>query len=141
MARRHRALILIREQDTAKGVSSDRQIGVCMGYLEQAGYTLAGLLQSHSEPEQAAALIGSGAADVVVAAWAAADELVALVEQAGGRTEFVHRPERRNATVRSMLAVLYREEGWSVPRLAHRFGIDQREVADHLRRTGIRRPE
>lgn len=140
MTHQQRALILIREADTAKGVSTDRQYGVCMGHLDKAGYELAGLLHSSADPEQAAALIGSGAAEVIVAAWAAADRLVELVEQAGGRTEFVHRPERRNATVRSMLTVLHREEGWTVPRLAQRFGIDPREVADHLRRAGIRRP-
>lgn len=130
-----RALILLRPD-----VATDRQLSVTSARLEEAGYELVSLLQPSTDLAEVEALVRTGQVEVVVVAFeVAGDDLDERVDRAGGRVEAIHRSHRR-ATVRAMIATLHMEEGWSADRIASRFGIDSREVADHLRRSGVRRP-
>lgn len=127
------ALILIRQVEQ---LDLRRQLVACMRLLEQAGYTLAGLLQPSAEIDHAAALVRTGAAEVVVVAYSD-DELDQQIQQAGGRVEPVYRTTRRT-TVKGMIATLYTDEDWAVQRISRTFGIRFEDVVDHLRRSGIR---
>lgn len=119
------AVILLRP-----GVETDRQFAVALPYVEQAGYTLDGVVSAGGERDAAAM------ACVVVAAFAE-DGLAELVAAAGGRLEAVRRSDYGRATVRGILAVLYRDERWSVAKIAQRFGMGPNDVVDHLRRAGV----
>lgn len=128
-----RAVILLQPEPAV-----DRQLAVVMPHVEAAGHLLDGVVRPGGEAA-VLAMVRAGTVDVVVVA-VDTGGLGADVRAAGGRLEAVHHHDAPRATVRELLAVLYRDEGWSVARIAQTFSFNPRDVVDHLCRAGIQRP-
>lgn len=128
MPQRKRVIIYIKP-----GPSTEQQIAAVADHCNRQDYE--GAARVH-HPDEAAALIQSGLADLVVAAFDPRDGLRHVVRLAGGDVEFV-RPPSQPTTVTSLFQRLLRR-GKTPSEIAQMHDMDTGEVR-HILERGERR--
>jgi hypothetical protein len=119
-------------------VAVERQVEVCLAYIWDCGYRLAGWIQPTGETGDAARMIRRGEADVVVVAYGG-EEYAAEIVAAGGRLEAVHpaphvvEPPVSRLDLAAVLSML-RATGRSAREIAEFIGESTAEVRRLLRR-------
>lgn len=114
----------------------DKQQQLVIGYITRRGYTAEALCH---HPEDVAAIIGSGRADVVVVAVDCA-ALAETLAAASWRIESARpREPGRRWTVQTLLARLYRS-GMNEQEIAKRLDSPTGDITEHLRRAGLHPP-
>ena len=127
-----RAAILIRD-----GALPHQQESACLDYCHRHRYTVTTICR---ESADAAIVAEVGAVDVVVAAFASADDrtLEDRVVDAGGRLEYVRKPKvTARVDLGCVVAGMHRR-GAAVADIAHLLEMDTVEVRGHLRQRGVR---
>ena len=121
-------------------VSVDRQEAMCLEYILDCGYQLAGWIQPTGSSEDAVKMVAAGEAHVVVVAYGGA-EYAADIIAAGGRIEAVHptphvvepHPAVRDEPQVDSLAQLLRASGRTVREIAEFIGSSTAEVRRIIR--------
>lgn len=120
-----RAVIFVRQD----GPDPAKQETVVLRHCDRQGY------EAHSlcfHAVDCAALVATGAAEVVVAAYGSPDdELARAVWQAGGRVEYVHTPARRRLDLAALIR-RWRRGGRTVGEIADLLDTNTGEIRTWL---------
>ena len=120
------------------GALPAQQQRACLDYCERHRYAVPSISLT---AEGAAALVESGAVEVVVTAHGGDDQVLARrVQSAGGRLEYVREPRRRINLDPTELIVGMHERGADVATISHLLDAPTADVRLALRRAGSRRP-
>lgn len=119
------AVILIRRD----GVPAELQEAACLGYCERNRYELDSI---STDPDGAAALVETGVAQVIVAAYRRSeDKAIVRRIRTAGRVEYVRNPPGRQLDAVD-LAVALHDRGASVEQIADLLGESTRDITATL---------
>jgi hypothetical protein len=119
------------------GVPAELQESACLEYCQRKQYTVDSVC---SEPGDAAALVESGSAGVIVAAFRRSEDraMGQRVHAAGGRVEYTRTPPAARPLDSDDLAAALHERGNTVEQIAQMLGESTQEITRSL--SGLRQP-